>query len=118
MGTACNDCMRCDSERASIRAAQQEAAKELYGYTAPAPEPAPVQGYTKPSAAQIKLVNENKLIEEIVMRQIDRIIQESTVFEKTADPRMAEKARLDIIGGFMWLNRSIFRPERLKGDLT
>lgn len=70
----------------------------------------PVKGYVPQSEARIALVNENKILEERVLRQIEQI----QVLMSGVDHRWAAIARTHIEQGFMCLNRSIFRPERVK----
>jgi hypothetical protein len=69
----------------------------------------PVAGYTTQSDAKVSLVNENKALEERVLRQIDRIDDN---FER--DLRWASIARTHIEQGFMALNRAVFQPQRVK----
>lgn len=80
-------------------------------------DPLPVKGYTVQSDEKVALVNENKLIEELVLRQIDRHI--SDIDSSGIDQRMVALARTHVQEAFMWLNRSVFQPERLvDADLT
>jgi hypothetical protein len=73
----------------------------------------PVAGYTDQPQDRIDQVNQNKVAEEQVLRTIDRLQAQTA-----GDPRMFALARTNIEQGFMWLNRAIFRPERvtLPGD--
>lgn len=73
--------------------------------------PLPVSGYTTQSEQNVALVNQNKRIEEMVLRQLDLVAQASGV-----DQRWLAVGRRHIETGFMEVNRSIFKPERLKGD--
>lgn len=68
----------------------------------------PVHGYKAQSDDKVALVNENKLIEERVLRQIDK---HTTVQE--LDQRMVALARTNIQQAFMWLNRAVFQPARV-----
>lgn len=75
-------------------------------------KPLPVAGYTPQSAETVALVNQNKRLEEMVLRHLDSIAEHQGI-----DPRWFATGRRHIEAGFMEVNRSIFRPERLKGDL-
>lgn len=75
-------------------------------------EPMPVDGYTKQSQASIDLVNRNKHIEELVLRRIDELRGLG------ADARLCAMAKTQIEIGFMCLNRAIFMPERISGELS
>lgn len=69
----------------------------------------PVAGYKPQPDYNVKLVNENKKLEENVLRAIDALQAEPTV-----DQRWLAVGRTMIEQGFMAVNRSIFQPERLK----
>lgn len=68
----------------------------------------PVAGYKDQKQTAVDQVNLNKMMEEIVLRRIDTLQTEGEV-----DPRWLAIARTDIEKGFMALNRSIFKPERI-----
>jgi hypothetical protein len=68
-----------------------------------------VAGYTPLSAEQVVLMNQNKLLEELVMRQIDR----HELFE-AVDKRSVAVARTALQDAFMWLNRSVAKPQRIE----
>jgi len=70
-----------------------------------------VKGYTTLSEAQIGLVNRNKEIEEQVLRILDALDGMSPDF---IDARWLAIGRTNIEQGFMAVNRSIFKPERLQ----
>lgn len=72
----------------------------------------PVKGYRQLSAEQIALMNQNKLIEELAMRQIDAHVREHGSTE--IDQRMVALARTNLQDAFMWLNRSIAQPQRIR----
>jgi len=74
--------------------------------------PLPVPGYTQQGDAAIMMVAENKMLEEMVMRQIDRHAVNTEV-----DQRMVALARTKMQEAYMWLNRSVFQPTRLIGPL-
>ena len=80
----------------------------------------PVSGYTKQSDAKVALVNENKILEERVLLQIDKMNKHNMDMESAGigksgqhDPRMMALARTDIQEAFMWLNRAVFQPTRI-----
>lgn len=75
----------------------------------------PVKGYAPvQSQAAIDAVNEFKRLEEETLRAVDRL---------KANPEIAEDGRWLSIGvtdlekGFMAVNRSIFKPQRIKGEI-
>lgn len=70
----------------------------------------PVQGYkpTQPAWA-VDLVNQNKVLEERVLRQIDR----HRPLSEQIDQRHVAIARTEIESAFMHLNRAVFQPQRI-----
>jgi len=69
----------------------------------------PVHGYKPVQPAwALDLVNENKVLEEKVLRQIDQ-----HHFNSSVDGRAVALARTKIEEGFMWLNRAVFQPSRI-----
>jgi len=54
------------------------------------------------------LVNLNKQVEERTLRVLDALGQEAAV-----DQQMLAEGRKQIMDGFMWINRAIFRPQRV-----
>jgi len=75
----------------------------------------PVAGYQPQSPEKIALVNQNKTVEEELLRVIDHASKTGIM-----DARWAEIARTDLEKAFMSLNRAIFQPGRisLPGDET
>ena len=71
----------------------------------------PVQGYkpTQPDWA-IAIVNENKVLDERILRQIDRHKDKGA----DIDQRHVAIARTEIEKAFMSLNRAVFQPQRIK----
>ena len=71
----------------------------------------PVAGYTPQPQERVALVNENKRLEEIVLRALDKL-------EGHTEKDWLEIARYHIELGFMCANRAIFQPNRinLPGD--
>lgn len=75
--------------------------------------PMPVSGYTPQSEANVAAVNQNKRLEEMVLRQLDMLKDNPEV-----DQRWLAIGRTHIEQGFMSINRSVFKPKRFKGDVT
>lgn len=71
----------------------------------------PVAGYRPQNEANVALVNENKALEERVLRQFDKLAQ---MEPGAVDGRWFAIGRTAIEQGFMALNRSIFQPARAK----
>jgi hypothetical protein len=71
----------------------------------------PVAGYRSQSAENVALVNENKVLEERVLRQIDAHVRNRDSVD--IDQRMVALARTKTQEAFMWLNRAVFQPERI-----
>lgn len=69
----------------------------------------PVKGYTTQSQDKVSLVNENKRMEELIMRQLD-----SMAAREDCDYVMLTTARINIVQGFMWMNRAVFQPTRIE----
>lgn len=69
----------------------------------------PVAGYQAQTNRAVELVNENKILEERVLRQLDSLPEK----DPNLDPRWASIARTHIEQGFMAANRAIFRPQRV-----
>ena len=82
----------------------------------------PVAGYTDKNNAEIELVNEGKLLEERVLRYIEKIeyrlkghvdsLEQASI--RDGDPRFLAIGRTDIQKGFMMVYRSVFNPGRAK----
>lgn len=69
----------------------------------------PVAGYQPQSDERVQLVNCNKNIEEACLRVLDALEQCDGV-----DRQMLKTGRTQLVQAFMWINRSIFRPSRVK----
>lgn len=69
----------------------------------------PVSGYTAQPVAAIHLVNENKAHEERLLRRLEQLGE-----SHGADAVWLAFGRQLIEQGFMAINRSIFKPERVK----
>lgn len=74
--------------------------------------PLPVAGYTTQSPQKVALVNQNKRLEEQLLRQLDLMAADLEI-----DGRWLAVARTQLEQGFMALNRAVFKPQRVKGDL-
>lgn len=74
----------------------------------------PVAGY-KPTQSRhlVDLVDENKMLEEKVLRQIDR----HKGMGEELDQRAIALAYTKMQEAFMWLNRGVFQPQRIDGEL-
>ena len=70
----------------------------------------PVSGYKPQSDERVALVNENKALEERVLRQLDAMRDWNNAF----DQRMVSIAYAGIQEAFMWANRAVFQPGRVK----
>lgn len=71
-------------------------------------QPMPVAGYTSQSDDIIKTVNENKQLEETVLKQLDALKARADV-----DQRWLAIGRTHIEEAFMAINRALFKPQRL-----
>ena len=69
----------------------------------------PVSGYLPQSDNNVAAVNANKQLEETILRTLDVLAGEPSV-----DKRWLAIGRTAIENGFMAVNRSIFKPGRIK----
>jgi hypothetical protein len=69
----------------------------------------PVHGYRDQSDPAVDAVNENKLIEERILRRLDLFAQDSRV-----DKRWLAVGRTGIEQAFMAINRAVFQPGRVR----
>lgn len=76
----------------------------------------PVAGYKSQSGDKVAEVNENKQIEERILRRLDRMAATATGpnHELVYDPRWIAIGRSHIEQGFMAINRAIFQPGRVE----
>jgi hypothetical protein len=72
-----------------------------------------IKGYKALTEEQIAVINEGKILEEQCLRFIDRVAGMGNIHQQHL-----HTSRINIQGAFMWLNRGIARPERvrLEGD--
>lgn len=76
------------------------------GFKAP-----PIAGYQDVSGERADIVNHNKIMEETLLRLLD------SYSEPVFDARWAAIARTHFEQGFMAMNRAVFRPKRIEGDI-
>lgn len=77
--------------------------------TEPKHEGLPVAGYKPQNGEAVELVNRSKLVEESVLRMLDELATIDAV-----DKRWLAVGRTQIEQGFTAVNRSIFKPGRVK----
>lgn len=77
----------------------------------PKHEGLPVAGYKPQSAMAVELVNANKQAEEEILRTLDWLAAQP---DGSVDKRWLAIGRTQIEQGFMAVNRSIFKPDRVK----
>lgn len=70
----------------------------------------PVAGYRPQSDDAVACVNDHKAMEERILRRLDHFRD----FNDEIDPRWLAIARTHIEQGFMFLNRAVFKPGRVK----
>lgn len=68
----------------------------------------PVSGYNPQSPENVARVNTNKELEERCLRAIENCR------DNGADPRMTAIAMTQLQQAFMWANRAVFQPSRVK----
>lgn len=74
----------------------------------------PVSGYTAQSSDRVALVNENKEMEERLLRVLDALVDNNLSLRPQCDRRWLAIARTHFEEGFMALNRAVFQPQRVK----
>lgn len=74
--------------------------------------PLPVAGYTAQSSDNVELVNSFKQFEERLLRELD--VMRDSVQPGRFDQRWLSIAQSHFEQGFMALNRSVFRPARIR----
>lgn len=74
----------------------------------PTPTTQGILGYTAVSHDKKETVNENKRIEEVILRRIEAI-----ELQQGVDKRSLAVAKTNIQDAFMWLNRAVFNPQRI-----
>jgi uncharacterized protein YukE len=77
----------------------------------------PVAGYAKNVEQwKVDMVNENKLLEEKVLRRVDAHVLERG--DDRIDGASVQLARRHVEDAFYRLNRAIMQPKRIAGDLA
>ena len=71
-------------------------------------KPLPVAGYTAQSDDKVLTVNENKQLEETVLKRLDALNENPDV-----DQRWLAIGRTHVEQAFMAINRAVFKPQRL-----
>jgi len=69
----------------------------------------PVSGYRAQSQASVDLVNEMKCAEEAMLRKLDEMKESAEI-----DQRWLAIGRTSLEQAFMAINRSVFKPSRIK----
>jgi hypothetical protein len=72
----------------------------------------PVAGYQPQSDDKVQVVNFAKELEERVLRHLDFLALPTN--RDAYDQRMVAIARTGIQEAFMWANRAVFQPSRIK----
>lgn len=75
-----------------------------------------VAGYRPQSAEAVMLVNQNKELEERVLRHLDKMRHLTAIGSDRApevSSRFLEAGRMQIILAFMLINRAVFNPGRV-----
>lgn len=75
-------------------------------------KPLPVEGYKPQSGVAIDLVNDNKRMEEGMLRILDHYGANPDI-----DKRWLAIGRTHLEQAFMAINRAIFKPDRIAGDV-
>ncbi len=80
----------------------------------PEHQPLPVHGYSPQGEDHVAVVNENKILEERLLRRIDQLGEVTGNGARPAySPRWLAIARSHIEEGFMAMNRAVFQPKRI-----
>lgn len=98
---------------ADLHVHEVQPAEVAAGDPAATREGLPVAGYRPQTEGAMATVNANKRFEELLLRMLDTLQSDATV-----DKRWLAIGRTQIEQGFMAVNRSIFKPGRLEGDLS
>jgi hypothetical protein len=72
-----------------------------------------IKGYTELSIKPINSVNINKQLEEQLLQRIELLESDE---ELAVDKRCLAIAKTELQTAFMWLNRAIFKPQRITLD--
>jgi hypothetical protein len=74
---------------------------------------APIKGYSAISIKSVDLVNINKQLEEQLLQRIELLESDEDL---AVDKRCLAIAKTELQTAFMWLNRAIFKPQRITLD--
>jgi len=91
------------SEHNHTLAAGQQATSEHQGL--------PVAGYRPQTGDKVAAVNAAKDLEERCLRHLDALLAD---MEARHDPRMIALARTKLQEAWMWANRAVFQPDRVR----
>ena len=72
----------------------------------------PVAGYRSQNDDAVSIVNTMKWREEKILRALDELLGDPAI-----DQRWLQIGRTGIETAFMAINRSVFKPSRLTGDI-
>lgn len=72
----------------------------------------PVHGYQPQSEDRVALVNQNKQLEEHILRHLDTMKDASVI-----DQQWLAVGRTHLEQAFMAINRAVFKPSRVDGPL-
>lgn len=71
-----------------------------------------IQGYKKLSQEKIDTVNSFKILEEALLRDIEDALKDAK--DNDEDPRSLQIAFTKFQEAFMWLNRGVMNPSRIR----
>lgn len=71
-----------------------------------------IGGYTKQPPENVRLVNQNKIMEEQLLRRVEELRD-----RHAGDGRWSAVAMTHFQEGFMALNRAVMKPERLSDGM-
>lgn len=76
-------------------------------------KPLPVAGYTPQGDDKVAIVNEQKQMEERLLRRIEAMMPDRGGTDPKYDGRWLAIAKTHFEEGFMALNRAVFQPQRI-----
>lgn len=76
----------------------------------------PVAGYQPQSGENVAIVNQNKMVEEYLLRMVDAL--SGNTGSLVIDQRWLSIARTSFEQGFMAMNRAVFQPQRVQGYIS
>ena len=103
---------KSDVHQVATELSSQMAASPIAGHSG-----LPVAGYDKKVEQwKIDMVNENKVLEEKVLRRVDEHVRNRDSQE--IDQASVQIARRHVEDAFYRLNRAVMQPKRIAGDLS